>query len=204
MTASVESALSRRPELGRTILVTSAGAATGSRAAAAALACVASEDDRPALLIDLHAGRAPRPSLIATAPARELEERLVSHLPAAGVASRGRLCHLALPPDMAGIESVGAALPIVRDSTAVLHLPPALVQPLLEERILPSSALLRADLDVDRALTALAARELMEHGTVVAVLKQPPQWFVARLALFGVLPPSSRALPPRLTARLLR
>ena len=43
------------------------------------------------LLVDLDPGRPPRPSLIATVAARELEERLAAHLPEAGVASRGRI-----------------------------------------------------------------------------------------------------------------
>ena len=42
------------------VLATAVGAASGSKAAAAALACAGSEPDRPSLLIDL-GGRAPRP-----------------------------------------------------------------------------------------------------------------------------------------------
>ena len=68
------------------VLVTRVGTAAGSRAAAAALACAASEPDRAALLVDLDEARAPRPSLIATAGARALEERLAAHLPDAAVA----------------------------------------------------------------------------------------------------------------------
>lgn len=191
-----------RPDAGRTVLVTSVCAATGSRAAAAALVCVGSEPDRAGLLIDLGEGRAPRPSLIATAAARELEERLAAHLPKAGLASRGRFCHLSLPSDVGGIERIAAALPAVRDSIAVIHLPPRLLQPALDEpRIRPSAALLRADLGEDRALTALAARELMERGTRVAVLKRPISWFAARAALLGA--GSLNGLPDRLVERLL-
>ena len=84
------------------ILVVRVGDATGSKAAAAALASAGSEPDRAGLLIDLGGGRLPRPSLIASTAARELEERLVVHLPEAGVASRGQVCQLALPPDRAG------------------------------------------------------------------------------------------------------
>lgn len=78
------------------IVVTRVGGAGGARAAAAALACAGSEADRAGLLVDLDAGRRPRPSLISSAAARELEERLAAHLPDAGVAERGRICHLAL------------------------------------------------------------------------------------------------------------
>jgi hypothetical protein len=174
------------------VLVARAGAATGSRAAAAALACAGSEPDRAGLLIDLGDGRAPRPSLLATAAARDLEERLAAHLPDAGVASRGGTCHLKLPGDAEGVERIPAALPLVRDSVAAIHLPPALLQPALAEpRIAPTGALLRADLGVDRALAALAARDLVARGLRVAVLKRPLPWLTARRALLGALPAES-------------
>jgi hypothetical protein len=197
--------LGHRPNVGRTVLVTEVGAATGSREAGAALACAGSEPDRAGLLIDLGEDWTPRPSLIATAAARALEERLAAHLPAAGLASRGRFCHLGLPSDQGGIEQIAAALPTVRDSIVVIHLPPPLLRPTLEDpRLRLSAALLRADLGQDRALTALVARELMERGTRVAVLKRPIAWLAARAALLGALPTGNRALPPRLTERCLR
>jgi hypothetical protein len=184
--------------------VTRVGAASGSLAAAAALACAGSEPDRAALLIELDEGRAPRPSLLATAAARELEERLTVHLPEAGVASRGSICLLKLPPDPRGIEQIAAALPLVRDAAAVVHLPPALLQPMLAgSHIGPTAALLRADLDEDRALTALAVRDLLERGLRVAVLKRPLEWVAARRALLGALSAGSGALPMRAGERLL-
>jgi hypothetical protein len=196
--------LASLPEAGRIVLVTAVGTATGSRAAAAALACAGSRPDRSGLLIDLGEGRGPRPSLIATAAARALEERLAAHLPKAGLASRGCFCHLSLPSAQEGIEQIVAALPTVRDSVAVVHLPPRLLQPALEEsRLRPSAALLRADLSEDRALTALAAHELMERGIEVAVLKRPLGWLLARTALLGASTEGNRALPPRLLRRLL-
>jgi hypothetical protein len=179
---------------GPVVLVTTVGAASGARAAAAALACAASEPDRAALLIDLDGGRAPRPSLIATAGARSLEERLVAHMPDAAVASRGSTCQLKLPADPEGIEGIAAALPLVRESACVLHLPPGLLRPVLEEaRIQPTAALLRADLAGDRALTALAARDLMGRGLRVAVIKRPLGWLAGRMALLGVS--QGRGLP---------
>jgi hypothetical protein len=197
--------LTRQPEVGRTVLVTSVGTAAGSRAAAAALACAGSPPDRPALLIDLGGGRAPRPSPVATAAARALEERLTAHLPEPGLASRGRFCHLSLSSGQDGIERLAAALPSVRDSLAVVHLPPRLLQPALEEpRLRPAAALLRADLREDRALTALAVRELMERGMEVAVLKRPVGWLPSRAALLGALPTGSEALPRRVVERSLR
>jgi hypothetical protein len=178
--------------------VTRVGAASGARAAAAALACAGSEPDRAGLLIDLADGRAPRPSLLATAAARDLEERLAAHMPEAGVASRGSTCHLKLPAGADGIERIPAALPLARGSVAVVHLPPALLQPALaESRIGPTAALLRADLDRDRALTSLAVRDLIARGLRVAVLKRPLSWLTARRALLGAAGAGSGGIPPR-------
>lgn len=192
------------PAGGPVILVTAVGAAGGARAAAAALACAASELDRAALLIDLGEGRAPRSSLLATAGARELEERLVAHMPDAAVASRGRICRLGLPADPAAFERLPAALPLARESVAVVHFPAALLRPLLDEpRIRPTAALLRADLAEDRALTALAVRDLLARGLRVAVLKRPVGRLAAHAALIGIVPADGRALPGRLRERLL-
>jgi hypothetical protein len=191
--------------VGPVVLVTRVGAASGSRAAAAALACAGSGPDRAGLLIDLADGRAPRPSLLATAAARDLEERLVAHMPEAGVGSRGSTCHLKLPGDAAGIERISAALPLVRDSVAVVHLPPSLLQPALAEPpIGATGALLRADLREDRALAALAVRDLVSRDLRVAVLKRPLPWLTGRAALLGALPLGGRAFPAGLRDRLLR
>lgn len=189
---------------GPVVLVARVGAAVGSRTAAAALACAASESDRATLLIDLDGGRAPRSTLVTTAGARALEERLAAHLPDVALASRGQLCQLTLSPDPEGIEQIPAALPLVRESAAVVHLPPRLLRALLAASgVAPTAALLRADLSADRALTALAARDLMDEGLRVGVLKRPPGWLAARLAPLGGLPPHGRALPERLLSRLL-
>jgi hypothetical protein len=193
------------PQPSPIVLVTQVGAASGSRAAAAALACAGSDPDRAGLMIDLADGRAPRPSLIATAAARELEERLAVHLPRAGVASRGSSCRLKLAGDVDGIEQIPAVLPIVRGSAAVMiHLPPRLLQPALAElRIRPTAALLRADLADDRALTALAVCDLIARGLRVAVLKRPLGWLAARRALLGGPLAAGGGLPTRLCERLL-
>lgn len=186
------------------VLVAAVGAAEGSKAAAAALACAASELDRPGLLIDVDS-RPPRPTLVASTGARELEERLARHLPELRAASRGQTCHLAVPVDDSTFEVVRAALPLVRDSAAVVNLPPQLLQPALAEAgIRPSAVLLRADLPADRPLTALAVADLLDRDLFVRVLKRPLTWVSARRALFGVLPPGGAgALPVRLCQRLL-
>lgn len=194
-----------RPGGGAVILVTAVGSAAGLRAAAAALACAGAEPDLAALLVELGDGRPPRPGLIASAGARALEERLAAHLPEASVASRGRICRLALPLDLGGVDLLPGVLAIARDAIAVVQLPPSLFRAALEEpRVRASGALLRADLGADRALTALTARDLAERGLRVAVLKRPLGWAAARLALAGLLPAGAAgALPPRIRSKLL-
>lgn len=189
---------------GRVILVTAVGGASGAKAAAAALACAGSDSDRPGLLVDL-GGRTPRPTLVASSGARELEERLAVHLPRLPAASRGQTCHLAVPNDGSAAEAIRAALPLARDAVAVLYLPPARFRDFLTEPgISAAAAMLRADLASERALTALAARDLLDRGLAVRVLKRPLAWVPARRALFGLLPPAAPGgLPPRMTDSLL-
>jgi hypothetical protein len=188
--------LARRPAA-PVVLVTAVGEAAGSRAAAAALACAGSEPDRAGMLIDLAEGRPLRPLPITTAGARALEGRLAAHLPNAAIASRGAVCSLATAGQPSGdreggedsLDLVAAAIPLARDSVAVVHLPPHLLQAALDDpRVRPTGALLRADLPADRPLTALAARDLVARGLRLAVLKQPLGWMAGRLALLGALP----------------
>ncbi len=188
-----------------TVLVTAVGEAEGSRAAAAALACAGAEADLATLLVDV-GGKAPRPTLLASAAARQLEERLVAHLPQARVAARGQVCHLAATADAEGLAVASAATTVARGALAVLHLPPALLRPALDERLgpRPSGILLRADVAADRALLALVVRDLMDRDLTVAVLKQRMSWIAERRALFGSLAPDAAgALPWRLTKNLL-
>jgi hypothetical protein len=190
---------------GAVVLAARVGDAEGSLAAAAALACAGSDPDRAGLLIDL-SGRRPRPALLASTAARRLEERLAAHLPEAPLASRGQVCHLSLPADGDGIDRLPAALPLSRDAIAVVHLPPSLLRAALgQSAIRASGVLLRADLGRDRALTALAVRDLLDRGLAVTVLKRPLAWVPARRALFGLLPAGAAGgLPLRLADRLCR
>lgn len=190
---------------GPTVLVAAVGEAEGSRGAAAALACAGSNADLAALLVDV-GGRAPRPTLIVSAAAQKLEERLVAHLPQAKVAARGQVCHLAVPPDLEGLDVASAAVAVARGATAAVHVPSELFQSALAEgsNLRPSGVLLRADLQRDRALVALAVRDLVERGPAVGVLKHRLNWVAERRALFGVLPSGSPGgLPERLVRRLL-
>jgi hypothetical protein len=185
-----------------TVLVVAVGQAEGSRGAAAALACAGADVDQATLLIDV-GGKPPRPTLLASAAAHQLEERLVAHLPQARVAARGQVCHLVVAADGEGLEAAAAAATVARGALAVLHLPPALLRACLEERLgpAPSGILLRADLGADRALLALVVRDLMARDLTVAVLKQRLSWIAERRALFGSLAPGA---PGGLQTRLLR
>lgn len=186
-----------------TVVVTAVGAAEGSRGAAAALACAGADVDLATLLVEV-GGRAPRPTLLASAAAHRLEERLVAHLPRARVAARGQVCHLAVPAESEGLEVASAAVTVARGALAVLHLPAPLLQPILGDGPgpRPSGILLRADIAADRSLLALAARDLIARGLALAVLKQRLSWVAERRALFGALSPDAAGLPPSLVRRL--
>jgi hypothetical protein len=187
---------------GPAIVVASVGGAEGSRGAAAALACAAADLDLATLLIDV-GGRAPRPSLLASAAAQKLEERLAVHLPEAKVAARGQVCHLAVSADAEGLETAAAAAGVARETTVVVHVPPAMLQEALDCGLRPSGVLLRTDLTQDRALLALSARELIGRGLAFGVLKRRLPWVAERRALFGALPAASQgSLPPRLLRQL--
>jgi hypothetical protein len=188
---------------GPTVIVTAVAAAEGARGAAAALACEGADADRPALFVDL-GGRAPRPTLLASAAAQALERRISAHLPAVIAAARGQVCHLAVPADPGGFEAISAALAVARGALAVVHLRPEALHHLLDHAPgpRPTGVLLRADLDADRALVALAAADLVGRGLTVAVLKNRLPWVTERRAFFGALPAGAAGLPPRLVKRL--
>jgi hypothetical protein len=185
-------------------LVTGVGEAEGSRGAAAALACAAADVDVATVLVDV-GGRAPRPTLIASAAARQLEDRLRGHLPEARVAARGQVCHLAVPAEPEGLELASAAATIARESGTVVHLPPGLLHEVLTRPGWdPSGVLLRADLGSDRALVALAVRDLIGRDLPAVVLKRRLTWVAERRALFGALPVGAPGgLPERLVRRLM-
>ncbi len=188
-----------------TVVVTAAGAAEGARGVAAALACAGADVDLATLLVDV-GGRAPRPTLLASAAAQQLEERLVAHLPRARVAARGQVCHLAASVDPEGLEVAAAAVSVARGALSVLHLPPVLLQPVLCDGAGPelSAALLRADPRADRPLVAMVVRDLLDRGLRVGVAKRRLGWVAERRALFGALHPGAPgSLSPRLLHQVL-
>lgn len=195
----------RRPPDPAVIAVAAIGGAEGAHGAAAALACAAADADRAALFVDL-GGRPPRPTLIASVAARELEGRLKSHLPGAMVAARGQTCHIAAPVDPDGLEGAAAAATVARPGPVVVHVPVAELRGLLdaERAPRPTAVLLRADLPADRSQLALLVDELARRELTVRILKRRLGWIAERRALFGVLPAGSAGgLPERLVRRLL-
>lgn len=184
------------------IIVTAVGEAGGTSAAAAALACCLGSDPQVGVLVDLAAPRAPRPTLFATEAARKLEERLAAHLPGSAVASRGRLCVMALDRRSSEPEQLFGAVAVCRDVPTVIGVPTARFRELVDEpRLAPAAVLLRADLPRDRAQTALAAADLIGRGLRVCVLRRPLGWLPGRCASAGLPLPRS-ALPARLLNRL--
>lgn len=189
------------------VVVTAVGAAEGARGAAAALACAGADPDRAALLVDLD-GRPPRPTLLASTAARELEDRLAAHLPRTRVAARGQVCLLAAPADEEGFAAAAAAVTVARGALSVISTPPVSLQALLVaaragEGPRATGALLRADVAADRALLALVVRDLRHRGLAVGVLKHRLSWVDERRAFFGVLGSQSGGIPPRLRSRVL-
>ncbi len=170
----------------------------------AALACAAADVDRATLLIDI-GGRPPRPTLLASVAAQRLEERLVAHLPGTRAAARGHVCHLAVDDAPDGFEEALAAAVLARDELRVIHVAAATVEPFLDRAAdALSGVLLRADLPRDRALLALAVRDLLGRVPSVAVLKHRLPWVAERRALFGSLPPGTPSgLPVSICRKLL-
>jgi hypothetical protein len=192
------------PRNGTVVVVTSVGGAEGSRGAAAALSCAGSGVERAALLVDV-GGRAPRPTLIASASAHRLEERLAARLPTLRPAARGEVCHLSVAADEDGLAAAGIAAMVVRGGLAVVHVAPDLLQLVLEApgAPRPDAALLRADLGASRPLVALAVDDLHGRGLRVAVLKSRLGWVTERRAGFGALSSDSGGLSESLLRRLL-
>jgi hypothetical protein len=178
--------------------------AEGSRGAAAALACAGAAVDVATLLVEV-GGRPPRPTLIASAAARRLEERLAAHLPHLRVAARGEVCHAAVAADDDGLATASAAVRVAEGGGSVVHVEGEMLQALLAAEVAPrpSAALLRADLAGDRALVALATADLLGRGLRVAVLKRRLGWVTERRARFGALGADAGGLPDSLVRRLL-
>ena len=141
-----------------------------------------------------------RPTLLASAPARDLEGRARGALRAA---ARGALCWVSLAEGdwRQGVElarGLGASL-------VVVYLPPREWRELVTETGPGlAAAVVRGDAQQRRALTALVAIELLRRGTPTGVVTTTPGRVASRRALAGVEPGGALgARACRLAARLL-
>ena len=196
------------------VLATAIGTSGGSASLAAAVGVAAAErGSGGVLLVDLEVpARGRGPTVLASDRARELEDRVRAlGGPCGAAAARGRLCYLPLGRDgggeAAGGEAAGGeaadaggegdplgAVARVLDaelgaSAAIVHLhqslwPRAVADPRLRAR----SALIRAELPADRALAALAVRELHARGLRAKVASRPLGIVASRRALAGIDP----------------
>jgi hypothetical protein len=188
------------------ILAGSVGGAGGGAALAAAVGVAAATAESrtcAVLLADLDPPqRRPGPTMLSSGPACELEDALRELGPAfAGAAARGHLCYLGLPGED-GLERVGelleSRLPVAR---VIAHFPERMWAAALDRALGATAGLLQAELPADRALVALAVRELHERGMRARVAGRQLGRVAARRALAGMEPGGSAS---RRAARLAR
>jgi hypothetical protein len=175
------------------ILASSVGGAGGGAALAAAVGvatATALPRPGPVLLADLDPPPRPRgPTMLASGPAWELEEALRELGSAfAGSAARGHLCHLPLP-SAGGLDLLAELLESRPPAAYVIaHLPEGMWATAVDRALGASAGLLQAELPADRALVALAVRELHERGMRSRVAGRPLGRVAARRALAGMDP----------------
>jgi hypothetical protein len=159
----------------------------GSLALAAAVAAEAAPlTGGETLLVEVaDRGHRRRPTLLAAAGARRVEDSLRSGGHAA--AARGHYCHVQLSS-----ERLDAALALVSQSGAelsVFELSGHLWVPALDLPELGAvGGLLQVSLPRDRSLAALAVGELSERGLLSKVTTRPLSPLAARRALAGIRP----------------
>ncbi len=192
----------RRPPV---VLATSIGGGGGAASAAAAVGVAAGGGERAALLVDLDPPPRRRgPTVLASDPARALEEWTAGWAAGLDAAARGHLCDLRVEPGADRddpLAVVGELLAAEPPASAVLvHLPPSLWQAALD-RHAAHAGLICAELPADRGLAALAVRELHARGVRARVAGRPLGRVAARRALAGVEPGGAAS---RRAARLAR
>ena len=187
------------------VLASELSEAGGGLATAAAVAVTIAgprdPDDDPAaaLLVEHGAARSRGPTLLASAGALEVE-RTLSRL-GLEVAARGRLAWLRLERGEGWLDRLRLACE-EQDAVVVVHLRGADLRTLLESaQLRPRAVLLRADLPAQRALTALAARELIGDDIRVRVASRAPGRVATRRALSGIDPGGEASRRARRLAR---
>ncbi len=153
-----------------------------------AVSLAAESDDAGALMIELDEGGHRRgPTMLASAPARALEERLRGE--GVEAAARGRLAWVVLGADVPWEESLAEILGIAPEAAAVVHAPVSRWRSLLWTPALRLPiALLRADVPAQRSLAALTAIELRAAGVPLRIATRAPGRIAARRALAGIDP----------------
>jgi Transglycosylase SLT domain/D-alanyl-D-alanine carboxypeptidase/Putative Flp pilus-assembly TadE/G-like len=186
-----ERAAEARPPVVLATAIAGSGGAT-SLAAGVGVAIACGSDRRAALLIDLDPpSRGRRPTVLASDSARELEDELRDIGGAfAAAAARGHLCYL---PLAAGDDALDRVVELLdrapAASVVIVHVPPALwPRAVGDERLGARGGLMRAELPADRALAALAVRELHERGLRARVVSDPLGRVASRRALAGIEP----------------
>jgi LAS superfamily LD-carboxypeptidase LdcB len=167
------------------VAVTSLPGADGGSATAAAvgvaLARTGADEPRGVVVVDDEQA-AKRPTLVSSGCARELESLLRTDMPAV---ARGTLCAV-----RAGGDELAETIDACRAAGAVavvVHAPPDLWRELVDTGGV-DAVVLRADAKESRALTALAARELISAGIRTGVVPRPPGIVSTRRALAGIEP----------------
>jgi hypothetical protein len=191
------------PSAGRppVVIATAIGGAGGAASLAAAVGVASAEADsgRAALIVDLDPPpRGRGPTVLASDSARLLEDWLRrSDDTFAPTAARGHVCHLPIEPGGEEDADEGDPLRPLAEllereppaSAVIVHLPPSLWPDALQDAGVGAGAgLIRADLPSDRALAALAVRELHARGMRAKVASRPLGRVASRRALAGVEP----------------
>jgi Transglycosylase SLT domain/D-alanyl-D-alanine carboxypeptidase/Putative Flp pilus-assembly TadE/G-like len=177
----------------------------GSLGAAVAVAAGGGAGAESALLVDLDPGqRARGPTVLASDAARVLEDRVRAlGGPFQAAAARGHLCYLPLQGGGDPLAPLAELIAHEPPAAAVIvHLPQDLwPRAIGDPRFRARSGVLRADLPADRALAALAVRELHDRGLRAKVVSDQLGMVASRRVLAGVEPGGAAS---RRAARLAR
>lgn len=157
--------------------------------AACVVARTAAATGRPVLLAELRAGRRRAAGVYSTAVSRAVAELVGARFRQLTPVTRGPVCHLTLPADADEAAGVVGELPEIlpQRGLCLVHTSPSGLRSLVEEdRVKVDSALLVADLDRDRSLTALACEDLSRRGIRCRVWKLEVGGLRAKLAALGL------------------
>lgn len=187
-----------------TALPGAGGAVPTAAALAVATASLDRFRDRGGVLVAEAGGERRRgPTMLASAAARQLEDVLRADGLAAS--ARGALCWTHIEAD--GAEALAVLRALLRAAgeraaAGVVCLPPRLWRATLEdERLRVSGGLLRAELPAQRALAALAVRELIAADLRAKVVARAPGAVAGRRALAGLDPGGAAGERARRLAR---